>query len=284
MSSTVSCSSAAQSVSVSRRMPAQIRATPTGWVMNSSPDRRIWSAWRSQAKTKARSMASRSIAPSALTAPLPSVPCASNSPMTAKRSLSSVRWESVRTSVAPFVATGSMWRSIAGASGGCAPTCVWPARSAGTSGWRFKAVRGFRGMTWPPRAGSGRRCRSPTVQARSSQRIRPRCARTPGSSGRSRRPVSARTMRQRAASSGLRGWSPSPSRAARSASPSQWSAGSQGAVDPRHVRAQVELVAGDEQGEVPLGPPPGRMQIAAARSGSAGSTRRASSAERGGST
>ena len=37
MSSTVSCSSAAHSVAVSRRMPAQILATPTGWVMKSSP-------------------------------------------------------------------------------------------------------------------------------------------------------------------------------------------------------------------------------------------------------
>jgi hypothetical protein len=40
----VSCSSAAQSVSVSSRMPAQIFATPTGWMMNSSPDLRRWSA------------------------------------------------------------------------------------------------------------------------------------------------------------------------------------------------------------------------------------------------
>ena len=62
MSSTVSCSSAAQSVSVSSRSPAQIFATSTGWVMKSSPDLRRWSAWRSQAKAKARSIASRSSA------------------------------------------------------------------------------------------------------------------------------------------------------------------------------------------------------------------------------
>ena len=37
VSSTVSCSSAAHSVSVSSRMPAQILATPTGWMMKSSP-------------------------------------------------------------------------------------------------------------------------------------------------------------------------------------------------------------------------------------------------------
>ena len=61
MSSTVSCSSAAHSVSVSRRMPAQIFATPTGWTMKSSPDLRRWSAWCSQAKRKASSTRSRSI-------------------------------------------------------------------------------------------------------------------------------------------------------------------------------------------------------------------------------
>ena len=49
VSSTVSCSSAAHSVSVSRRIPAQILATLTGWTMNSSPERRRWSAWCSQA-------------------------------------------------------------------------------------------------------------------------------------------------------------------------------------------------------------------------------------------
>ena len=53
MSSTVSCSSAAHSVSVSSRMPAQILATPTGWTMKSSPERRRWSAWCSQANMKA---------------------------------------------------------------------------------------------------------------------------------------------------------------------------------------------------------------------------------------
>ena len=59
MSSTVSCSSAAHSVAVSRRMPAQIFATPTGWVMKSSPDWRRWSAWCSQANTNACSDAPR---------------------------------------------------------------------------------------------------------------------------------------------------------------------------------------------------------------------------------
>ena len=61
VSSTVSWRSAAHSVAVSRRMPAQIRATPTGWTMKSSPDIRRWSAWCSQAKTNASVTRSRSI-------------------------------------------------------------------------------------------------------------------------------------------------------------------------------------------------------------------------------
>ena len=49
VSSTVSCRSAAHSVSVSSRIPAQILATLTGCTMKSSPERRRWSAWCSQA-------------------------------------------------------------------------------------------------------------------------------------------------------------------------------------------------------------------------------------------
>jgi len=41
-------------------MPAQILATATGCTMKSSPERRRWSAWRSQANTNARSIGSRS--------------------------------------------------------------------------------------------------------------------------------------------------------------------------------------------------------------------------------
>ena len=63
VSSTVSCSSAAHRVEVSSRIPAQIFATPMGWTMKLSPDRRRWSAWRSQANTNACSTASRSMWP-----------------------------------------------------------------------------------------------------------------------------------------------------------------------------------------------------------------------------
>ncbi len=61
VSSTVSCSSAAHSVSVSRRMLAQMRATPTGCTMKSSPDLRRWSAWCSHANTNASCTRARSI-------------------------------------------------------------------------------------------------------------------------------------------------------------------------------------------------------------------------------
>ena len=61
VSSTVSCSSAAHSVSVSRRMLAQIRATPTGCTMKSSPDLRRCAAWCSQANTNASCTRARSI-------------------------------------------------------------------------------------------------------------------------------------------------------------------------------------------------------------------------------
>ena len=60
MSSTVSCRSAAHSVSVSSRIPAQILATPTGWTMKSSPDWRRWSAWCSQENTNALTTCLRS--------------------------------------------------------------------------------------------------------------------------------------------------------------------------------------------------------------------------------
>src|SRR4051794_835329 len=86
VSSTVSCSSAAHSVAVSSRMPAQIFATPTGCTMKSSPLARRWSAWRSQENTKARSTGSRSTRSAA---------SSEYSSMTAKRSPSSVRSSSV---------------------------------------------------------------------------------------------------------------------------------------------------------------------------------------------
>ncbi len=61
VSSTVSCSSAAHSVSVSSLMPAQMRATPTGCTMKSSPDLRRWAAWCSHANANASRTRSRSI-------------------------------------------------------------------------------------------------------------------------------------------------------------------------------------------------------------------------------
>ena len=108
VSSTVSCRSAAHSVSVSRRMPAQIFATPTGWVMKSSPDWRRWSAWCSQAKTKA--------SPTRWRSTLRTTSSACSSTM-AKRSASSARSIAVRSGGASVgAACGWSWRS----------TGVWP--------------------------------------------------------------------------------------------------------------------------------------------------------------
>ena len=64
VSSTVSCSSAAQRVAVSSRMPAQIFATPIGCTMKSSPLARRWSAGaRTRRRTRARRARGRSPRP-----------------------------------------------------------------------------------------------------------------------------------------------------------------------------------------------------------------------------
>ena len=108
MSSTVSCRSAAQSVAVSSRMPAQILATPIGWTMKSSPLARRWSACRSQANTNAFWTSSRSTFSAASSA------CSST---TAKRSPSRTRWSSV---------------SLVGGPAGACPACA-------STGWRSKS-------------------------------------------------------------------------------------------------------------------------------------------------
>ena len=136
VSSTVSCSSAAQSVSVSSRMPAQILATPTGWMMKSSPERRRWSAWCSQANTNARSTLSRRISWAA------SEECSS---ITASRSPSRPRSNSVRASVGPAGACGAavstgLWSNCSSA------VAAAPARSSATAApafWRGRVARGL---------------------------------------------------------------------------------------------------------------------------------------------
>ena len=60
VSSTVSCSSAAQMGSASmRRSFARMNATSTGWLMYASPERRRWSRWHSAAKLYASSTFAR---------------------------------------------------------------------------------------------------------------------------------------------------------------------------------------------------------------------------------
>ena len=114
VSSTVSWSRAAHSVSVSSRMPAQIFATPIGWVMKSSPLARRWSACRSQEKRNARSTRSRSIR---------STDSSAYSSTTAKRSPRRTRWSSVSLVFGPAgvclacLSTGRCRKSVLGAFG-----------------------------------------------------------------------------------------------------------------------------------------------------------------------
>ena len=96
VSSTVSCSSAAHSVSVSRRMLAQMRATPMGWTMKSSPDLRRWAPWCSQENTNASCTRARSIG---------TAESAACSETIANRSLSSRRCETL--SVCRSLAAGT---------------------------------------------------------------------------------------------------------------------------------------------------------------------------------
>ena len=127
VSSTVSCSSAAHSVSVSSRRPAQILATPTGCTMKSSPDCRRWSAWCSQANRKASSTRGRSMATAA------SATCSST---IAKRSPSSLRSVSVRSA-----------REIGECASGCSTRSTGTRSLGGAGGARIgQRPRGLRAV------------------------------------------------------------------------------------------------------------------------------------------
>jgi hypothetical protein len=128
VSSTVSCSSAAHSVSVSRRMLAQIRATPTGCTMKSSPDLRRCAAWCSQANTNASWTRARSMC---------TAESAACSETIAKRSLSRRRSEVLRPTgggaAAPVAAplpSASDDGGAAGAAGRTAGACAVAAPAA----------------------------------------------------------------------------------------------------------------------------------------------------------
>ena len=135
VSSTVSCSSAAHSVSVSRRMPAQIFATPTGWTMKSSPDLRRWSAWCSQAKRKASSTRSRSISTAASSA------CSSTIANRSPSRRRSVSVSSARRTGA--CASGCATRSTGTRSAGAGP----PLRGAAGAAAGGGSVRGSGAMS-----------------------------------------------------------------------------------------------------------------------------------------
>ena len=176
VSSTVSWSSAAQSVSVSSRSPAQIFATSTGWLTNSSPERRRWSAWCAQAKAKARSTSRRSTLPSAC------------------RVVLADHREEVTEELA--LAVGQLARVLVQRRGGwpgrrarARPTRMWPrlsssARSIAPSldgaaaPFPFVTPLGARlfdsrGISGPPRASARKRATRAIAQVRSAPRIRP---------------------------------------------------------------------------------------------------------------
>ena len=206
MSSTVSCSSAAHSVSVSRRMPAQILATPTGWVMKSSPDLRRWSAWCSQAKTKASPTSSRSIWTAESDTCSSTIANRSSSrrvsvgvrPRSSRRARRFGAWSMVPTGLRVVTAPAAPLPRAAGA-----PLAVRVRLAAGALLFDFAAVlRGLAGALGPPalpEVPEGERVRplpeaalpprfTPLVlSARSGIGVRPRvAARRPG------RPATAR--------------------------------------------------------------------------------------------
>ena len=151
--------------------PAQILATPTGWMMKSSPLARRWSAWRSQANTKARSTSSRSICSAASPA------CSST---TANRSPSRTRWSSVSLVVGPAGAWPACARRPGGAEVALLGACAsaprpWLRRVAPpfdrAVGFFFGVVRAL---------GRGRAVRLLAGRVLAGVRVRPLRGRPPG--------------------------------------------------------------------------------------------------------
>ena len=182
MSSTVSWSRAAQRVAVSSRIPAQIWATPTGWVMNSSPEWRSWSAWRSQANSKA--LRDRGRGRSSPGRP----PCRHPRRRRPRRRCRRRHRSRPRASRTPRPRR----RGRRGARCCSTSVCV------------------LRGIGGPPDSGRCRRETPPSAPDRSPLRIRPRPSPRPRSAAPCTRPSSASTAKQRAAASGPRGWGPPP--------------------------------------------------------------------------
>ena len=192
MSSTVSCSSAAHSVAVSRRMPAQILATPTGWVMKSSPDWRRWSAWCSQANRNASRTALRSIG---------SATSSACSETIANRSASSSCSSVVRSSGIASVPSSpcsarSTGRCAATATGAASPPVS--GRSPFVAGVVAQAACGASDCCWSgiavrPRAVAGRPRMPRSARARCAAGARPR----EGSGRRDRASASPSSVRTR---------------------------------------------------------------------------------------
>ena len=195
--------------------------------MKSSPVRRRWSAWRSQAKAKARSTASASICARPRRRCAPRSPPAGRRAGRARRRPAPGRGRSAARPARPVRAV-------------LAPTRVWPWRSAGAfaplargagavaprparrarvghalrrgalraSGCSSSVVFACLGIACPPRTGRGRRRRPAVARDPSSPRIRrggrARCRTAPSE----RRPASSSTRRRRPATSGRAGMAP----------------------------------------------------------------------------
>ena len=239
VSSTVSCSSAAHSVSVSSRMPAQMRATPTGWVMKSSPDWRRWSAWCSQANRNACSTCWRS------TGAATSSAC---SETIANRSCSSSCSSGVRSSgIATLPSSPWSARStgLCGAIATTDPSPFWvtglaPSIEASSIRPPVASCSRWSEIVCRPQAVAGRPCRRPSARARCAAGSRPP-ARAGPSRSRLASPSSVRTRTRRPASAADLGCGPSPRSRCSTASPLLRPARAQGAVDGGQRVAEGEV-------------------------------------------
>ena len=239
VSSTVSCSSAAHSVSVSRRMPAQILATPTGWVMKSSPDCAalvgvVLAGERNAFRTRRRSIGSatssacsETIANRSASSSCSSVVRSSGIAACRRRCLGPIDGRCAAT------ATGAS-SAPASASGG--PPAIEQPRVAalaradrlvhsrvGRSASPFRPLppscRCWSGIAVRPRAVAGRPRRRPNARARVRSGLsaarQGRAAATRSSTS----PSSARTRTRRPASAADLGCGPSPRSSVSQASP-----------------------------------------------------------------
>ena len=247
---------------MSRRRPAQIFATPTGWTMKSSPDLRRWSAWCSQAKTNAPRRASRSTGSSRVRR---RAPRRSRRGRTSSRCSVAVRSARAPAALAPSArstaSTGArvVTRAAARRPGrrsrrqccrACSAIAAAPraiASSAANVADRSSSARSRERNTVTLAELTSTSTRSQLVRARAAAGLRARAMRAPRTSSR-RPPAPHRAARGRRAARSVRSrcWSSSTSIAKRSsASPqARWvacpAAGERSSASSAAVRRWVE--------------------------------------------